>query len=510
MKTRALEARGGWFGGVNYAVSQDTINPNELMKCINARVLTSGAVQRRSGTSKTHVAALGAGGAVRGLYQWEPTAGTPQYVAIANGNLYYSANLSAWTQVVPASGTFSTTRLSDFATFREGATLYLYIATGGKVYKWDGAGVLTRVDGALSVPDATCLRSYGTRMFYNSLTNPKTLYWSKIGTGSDCTVGGLSDGGTALVDVLTGEAINAMETIGSSLLIATATSVVRFSGTSDDIQIAQDTLGVSADIGPVTDSGAAFSGSFHRVNQIGMMWTPTGPYAVTEAGVSSLGSKLPGYFDVDGAIDHLQWSPTLACHIGHHRHRNEVWFVYVNISGEQVALVYNYGLNIIAGLFVFPTPITCVATITVNGFLVLAGGGSDGFVRVLDFPDEDKDDNLTDFTYEVEPAPFIFAEGGPHNIKSVRRVFVQAEEQSDAAVAGPTVTVTPDNGTPVAFTKIDQGSTTIGAPSNRRYDGAVQGRRLVVTITGDATTAAAVDTPILHGVLLEASIMDRW
>lgn len=262
---------GPWLG-VNSDLPEEHIPPDELLwqqggaaESKNVDFLLdrttspnakSGTIAPRTGTQKCHSTAF-SGGTFMGLFVWTLGSGTRQTVVIYNGRLYYKDGAlltgADFTEITPAVGDeFSTTDRAVFQTFRNtsGSTgVRLYIASGGKVYRWTGTA-LTRIDGVGSVPAASTLASYHTRMFYNDTANPKTIVWSKIGDAEDCAAGAITDGGTALVDTLTNESITALVTTGRSLLIATETSISRFVGYSDeDIRIEQDTEGVSSTVG---------------------------------------------------------------------------------------------------------------------------------------------------------------------------------------------------------------------------------------------------------------------
>ena len=524
VKTRAIESRFDFTGGLNAIATMDGLSNNELLQSTNARVLPGGAVQRRAGIQKTHTSALGAGGPVLGLYYWEP-AGVKQYVAIANGKLYYSSNLDTWTEVTPGAGALSTTMVSDFAEFRgSGGSQLLFIASGGQVFTWTGAAITLR-SGTNSVPAASCVRVYGLRVFYNDTANPKRLVWSKIGDGTDCTIGGLADGGFADVDITTGDQVIALETIGSSLMIATSDSIARFTGTADDIQIEQDSQGIVSGLGPTTDPVTTdIAACFRRVDQVIAMMTPRGPYAVNEGGVVSLAQKLP--LAGMGSND-IQWPSTSArVFVVQNKVRDEIWFLYPSVTDNglcKTALVYHAGMQCYSGPFQFSATIRCVASALapVGGSMpIVLAGCQDGFVRVLDatpanafigggsgLPVVSRDDGSADFTHTVRFAPFIFDSAGPMTTKVLRHVFLQTQ-WGDSDMTPPTVKVYPDGGSPVTATHV---STTGGVdtPMNLRYDLAVQGKRFVVEVSGQHVTLANGDMPKIIGAIVQGHILDR-
>src|SRR5258708_742480 len=216
------EARSDFRGGRNSTDVPDNLNPTELVDSTNARVTPFGAIEKRTGTQRINATALGA--SVQGLTQWLPAGGL-QTVAIANGLLWFrGTGFGDFTSVDPgALNRFSTTAIATFTPFRaatSGAPLLLFIASGGRVYSWDGVSVLTRIDGTLTIPTASLIEAYHTRLFSNNTLFPKFVAWGGVGT-NDFTPSTSIGGGTAMVDVLHGDTINAFEVVGSSLLIGT-------------------------------------------------------------------------------------------------------------------------------------------------------------------------------------------------------------------------------------------------------------------------------------------------
>ncbi len=513
MKRRVIEARGDFSGGLNRAAITDAVAANELSMCVNARVEPGGHVSRREGAKKTHTTAIGGGANIMGLFYWEP-AGAGQLVAISNGKLYYAAApYSSWTEITPASGTFSTSFMSDFATFRDGATLNLYIATNGLVYRWDGAAVV-RIDGTAGVPDASCVRAFGNRLFMNSIANPKTLYWSVIGDGDNFATGGLSGGGSALVDSLGGDALTGLEVSGSSVLLLTHDSIARFSGVGEDIQISQDSFGVSRDIG-MKAAGSTFiryQQAFTRVEQSVLLWTQRGPYIVSEGGIAFLGEKIQNIpLDADNS-PHYGESISL---VGHNPWRREVWFFYTDIgdSEAQEALIYNYAMKKWVGQFRWGFAVTSCAAVQSTEFRSaqqIFVGCSDGFVRRLDADLLDGttrlDDGTTDYTTTIRPGPFLFAEAGPHMVKSLRHVFVELQRGDITSTFA--VNVIPDGGSPVAAVLVStQGAAE--TPANFRYDVNVRGRRLEVELVMTDATLSTDARMSLMGMIVQGSAMER-
>lgn len=381
-----------WSGGRNSTFSRDRLDPSELVDTTNVRIGEQyGALTKRPGSQRLHSAAIGAGAAVTGLFQWDWSGGK-QLVALSAGNLYHKLVAAAnFTAVVPAS-LFSTTTPQTFASFRAvtaGAPLVLYIADG-KVQKFDGAAV-TRIDGTNFVPAADLLASYHTRMFYRDTTLQKHAFWSKVGNAENCTTGTPTDGGSAMVDVLHGDALVTYEVVGSSLLIATKNSIARYTGYSnDDIRIAQDTEGVSPDVGIVGVLAKT------RADTVVSFISAKGPYIATEAGVTPIGVKIEADF---AALDKTVLAKAV---VEFHEGRKELWCAVAGAGDgglNKTVYIYSLRLQCWYGPFTYPFGITCMARYEdATGYKTIVAGSTDGFVRNLDVPSLTKDDVLSNGT----------------------------------------------------------------------------------------------------------------
>ena len=430
MKPRHPEERSDFSAGLNIAAPRNTLNANELAKCFNVRVDPFGGLIRRVGSRKLNSTALTGGEGVVGVKQWIPDGYDypfGQLVAICGGNLHWSD--SPYSTFTTVAGSGGMTSSADFATFRDssgGAPLVMFIVGNGHAYKWTGSA-LSKIDGVQSVPDASCVRAFGTRLFMNDIDNPKNLYWSKIGIGDDFRTGGVSDGGSALVDTFGGDEISALETLGSSLLICTGDSISRFSGTGEDIQIAQNSFGITNEVGPLMNpSASSASQSLVAVEQIAMIYTPRGAYAATEAGVLSIGDKINNPTQTG-----LRMDTAARVIAGHNRRRNEIWFAYRAINDVETdnrnVIVYNYRLQCWYGPFRFPFGIRCMGIwADAQGLESIMAGCTDGFVRVLDDVEGagSLDDSTQDFECEVEFAPFGL-NVGPYTKKALEHVYLQ-------------------------------------------------------------------------------------
>jgi hypothetical protein len=408
-----------------------------LLQCANARVEKFGGIMRRIGSRKLTVTPLLSNGggfsnealAITGLKQWDAPVIGKQIVAISQGSMFHAlAPYTSWTE-----NTTFNSPAPDFATFRDasaGAPLRLYIAAAG-LWKWTGSA-LTQVVGSVGGdPLPNLVRALGVRLFINDALNPKSLWWSAIGQGDVYTgVGGLSGPGSALVDVLTGDNIIALETLGGALFIGTNESIAKFTGTSDDIQISQDTEGVSTEIGPsnISASPAAWA----RVEQFIILHSERGVFVATQGGVLGIGDKVehPNATSLHMSTtivdpnSGLQLTPV----VGHNRRRTEVWFAYAptGTTRRTNVLVYNYRTQCWYGPFVYPFGITCFGVYEgTDGIEQIMCGCDDAHVRLLDeLTAGGLDDGTTDYDAVVEFAPFGI-ENGPYTTKALDHVFIQ-------------------------------------------------------------------------------------
>lgn len=438
MKRVVREPRSDFSGGVNAAAARDDLNANELARCENARVDPFGGVVRRIGARKLHTAALNGPVIALKLCQNLGTTGSSQLIAITSvasaetGYLWYSnPPHGSWTNVGPIDFAIA---IPDLVTFRDtspGAPLLLFLAGGAAgVRTFDGVTLSASLSGVNGVPLATRMRAFGTRLMMNDYTSPKTIFWSKIGNGADFRTGGISDGGSALVDVLTGDSIVALEILGSSVLIADSHSIARFTGTSDDIRIHQDTQGISSTVGPSGDNYGSVA--FLRTDQFVTLHSERGIYIATEAGVVSIGDKIQALdqqaLQMTTTAQSIDPTYTLTPIIGHNRQRNEAWVAYVPSGGTRRTnvMVYNYRRQCWYGPFFYKFGITCFGTfLNANSVESIIAGCDDGFVRALDDLNAGTlDDGTEDFDAVVE-FPYFGLGIGPHQVKVADRVYLQ-------------------------------------------------------------------------------------
>jgi hypothetical protein len=426
-KPRVFDNRSDFSGGLNTADAADEVNKNELLDATNVRIAASyRAIAKRSGSRKMHETAIGGGADVIGVYQWDAPAGK-EIVAIAGGKLYHkTTEFGAFTEVaVPATFPTGATAFVTFAPFRStsaGAALVLYIAaSNGNVYSWDGT-TLTEIDGTNSVPTASLLAPYNTRLFANKINQKKHAFWSVIGDAADFTVGDASQGGSAIVDTLTGEEIVAMGVVGGSLVFATGDSLARFTGYSnDDVVLAEGTKGISA------QHGVAGAKALRQMEDFLVGLAERGPYLISESGIQFIGRKVEPEFDgFNRSI--LGQSAVI-----YHRGRREVW-----VSGRRAGVdsdvksIYCWSSRVQnwVGPWVYPFAIRDLARYEdANGDEWVIAGAGDGFVYHMDTGAKDgvlfDASGGTNITMTAEVAPTFF-EVGPGIRKQLDRMQLQA------------------------------------------------------------------------------------
>ncbi len=492
-----VERRFDFRGGLNTRDNPDILQPNELVEVTNCRLAAKrGAIQIRLGSKRIHTTTLG--GSVLGIKQWN-NAGTLQLVALANGDLHHkTTDLGEFTlnSPTPVIGTDQV----DITLMRQsasGAPLRLYFVDGTNVWRWTGSALTRLSTGGANEPpqNATHVKTYHIRNFYVDSDRPVHMQWSVLGDPEDQTINTGNGAGEAMMDVLSGEGVISMEVIGGSLLVATENSVVRYTGyTASDIQIEQDTDGVSS------TEGCVGKLAFRKIEKFAAMLDTRGPYAVNEEESIFLGDKV---FDDFMALDRSVLANAV---VGFNPSKREIlWAVARTGDGglNKTVYIYNLDLGIWYGPFIYPFGITCLAEYEdSSGIQGVVAGCSDGFVRHLDIGT--LDDVLADatggsaFTMTAELAP-IFFQNGPSQISTLYRAHVQAEITTGVNLdfkhafdddALETTKVLGRGGTKAKDYRVDVGG---------------QGDRLRIQLTLDEAATLFV----IHGVTLRAYDMVR-
>ena len=479
-----------WAGGRNTIKSPDVLRNDELLDATNLRLTAvHGAITKRSGTQRIHQTAIGSGNPVTGIVQWD-FAGTKQIVAISDGKLYHKTTaLGQFAEVVPTQA-FSTSTVQSIATMRQstsGAPLRLYIADGN-LQRWTGSAV-TKITGTDDTPSIDLITPYHTRMFARNTNFLQFIYWSKVGDPEFFTVLFTTDGGFALVDTLAGEEIKAIQVLGSSLMIATEDSIIRFTGYSaDDIQISQDTEGISAGVGIVGPLALS------RVESFVPFISDRGPYIAVESGVEPMGIAIEPDFD---ALDRTNLSKAV---VAYHRGRKEIWFAVAG-SGDsglnKTVYVYSTRLSAWSGPFTYSFGINCLTRFEdANGDEFLIAGCSDGFVRHMDTGS--KDDVLFDgtggatYTMLAELAPQFF-NVGPSVVNATRTASLQADINLNKLIS---LKMAFDDNPFRTFLVKGKGT---GRTEAYKIQLGQRGRRLRIQITDSSDDISTINGLLIHG-----------
>lgn len=491
-KQTVVDTRFDFRGGRNTAISPDLLNPNELVDATNARLnAIYGGFTKRSGCQRIHQTAFST--PITGVTQWDGPSGK-QVVVIAAGHLWYRNGYDYSTAFTDeGTNVFSTSTFSFFATFRAvsaGAPLVLFIASGGKLFKWTGT-TLTDITGVNSAPSADRIIAYHTRLFARQSNLVKNIFWGRVGDGEQWGTGTKTDGGSAVVDIYSGESFTALETIGSSLLMAGEDCVMRFTGhATDDIVISQDTEGISSEVGAV---GAK---ALHRFENIAAMLSERGPYIVDETHVEPIGEQVgPDFFELISAqlpFSVVDWN----------RGRKELWFAVcrsTDSGANKTAYIWAPRLQAWYGPWTYSFGINylCRYEDSANDESLLSGG-SDGYVRDMDVGS--LDDILYDgsggsnISMRVELPVIQF--GLPGITKALDRMALQADIPANS---NSTIAVYADTEAPTSYPL----ASTNGEES-QRIDFSDQGKRFSFVFTDSSSVL-----PFFAGFVLEASNYNR-
>jgi len=430
-KPKLVEQRNDFRGGLNTSSPEDLLQPNELLSAIDTALSdTEGALSKRQGSKRlTAATATGSADRIDGCYVWNGPSGN-QMVAIADGDLWFYNMATeygeSWTQENPGTA-LQTGGQITFAQMRStGASgaLLLYIADGTNVYSWDGVTTLTLLTGTTSMLGYQFLAPFNTRMFYGGAsTYQNHIFWSQIGNAADLDIDGADDGGSAIVNISRGDQLTAVAVGRSSLWMATQDTIARFTGYSDeDIQIGQDTDGISSTIGIVGPLASA------AAEGVVFFLSDNGPYVGNDQGIQPIGLKID---DIFAALPADKLSDAS---VAFNKSSKSIW-VAVDPDGSGVDYVYVYSLRLGAwmGPYKYPFIITQLAEYEdANGLEGVCAACTDGYVRKLDVPGVYQDDQTSagasGQNYNPNPklAPFFF-ESGPGVQKMLWRGAVQGK-----------------------------------------------------------------------------------
>lgn len=365
MARRTRETRFDLRKGLNTSFSDDIKDRYELARIRNGRLYPYGAVTKTAGSQRLHSTSIGSGAKVLGLYQWVPTGGTRELIGISGGNLYHKVQVDANFTAVASS--LSTTARPVFAEHVLAGTPTLYFADGA-LRKWTGAALSTSISGA---PAATFIVEYRGRMFACDGAT-KVIYWSDI---DDPETWASPDGGQANASTHNSLPLVGLGIAGDTLLLFKNNSVARFSGVDQtDIQIDQDSFGISDDVGTIAPK------TIIKVEEVIFFLTERGPYVATSAGVQAVGTKIENVFD-DAEMDYLPQAVAV-----HHKGRREVWVFFPENAEttNTVGYCFNYRQQSWTGPWDMADTFDVCAAASYdlnNGVKSVVLGGYDGFVR---------------------------------------------------------------------------------------------------------------------------------
>lgn len=365
------EAQVRFDGGLNTAADDINLAANEVRTAAEAVLDIYGGIGKRLGSRNTNAAAIGGGNPVRGVYTWQRASGV-QYLAVANGTLYYSTGGALpWTWTAVAAGPhFSASAQVSFAAFRDGSGERVYIADGGPLNKWDGAALTLNIAGT---PNLTRVWVYNQRL-HGVIGSNETIYWSALNNGDSCG-NAAAGGGASVVRTFGDRYLTTGIALRSSSLMFHISGISRFTGiTLDDIQIGAGTQGVTSDIGTIAPS------SVIALENEAYCLTDRGFYRVTEGGVEPISTKItPTIRQSDTSL----WSRVVS---GHNRALYEVWWYLPDIG----ILRYNYALRAWSGPCVggYTSPVTysLAESVDADNQPILLAGTADGFVKWCDYP----------------------------------------------------------------------------------------------------------------------------
>lgn len=224
-------------GGLNTSADAYSVRPDQVRLATEARLTVYGAISKRGGTQRTTAAPIAAAGMLA-LTGWYQTGGTTSTVGVINGSVTRASLTGAapetWTTTA---GTLSTSVRGQFAEFIDGTGAeVLYYADGGPLNRWTGT---TLTENIASTPSCTALAVHNARLWgVGDASFPSSVFYSALNNGDSLGISG-SSGGQINVRTFGAEALVALCSIGTSLLLFHERGVSRITGYgTDDIIVA--------------------------------------------------------------------------------------------------------------------------------------------------------------------------------------------------------------------------------------------------------------------------------
>lgn len=363
-------------GGLNTVSDDASLLPNQMRRCINARLTDYGAVTKRGGTRRTTATAIDAGESVQAGFNWQKDTGTSEILAVIDGTLYtttYGAFPWTWAAEV---GALSDTVVPSFAKFRDsGGNDVVYIGDGGLLNKWNGTSLTVDIAGTIGVKQLTV---HNERLWSCGCgSNPQSIFYSALNNGDTLANSG-AGGGEIIVRTFGDQTVVGLASVNTSLLIFHRRGISRLTGFGqDDITVAP--AGVTADVGTIA------ANSIVEVDNVAYFVSERGLYRCNEAEVAAIGTPekpdplLP-------IIRQMSAAQLANIRTVLNRATKELW---VYLPGYGV-YAYHTVLNAWSGEwdtgFLDPETTALFEVLDTNGLPVILKGDAGGWISLCDAP----------------------------------------------------------------------------------------------------------------------------
>jgi len=427
-----IEVQDSFAGGLSLTGDPFATPVNGLQLAQNWRVTAGGALQKRSGSTRSGVSSLSISASNSG-FTWFQGASNLTTELVATGispvTLYkrFTFSDTDWVSM----GTLNIWNPS-FASFTHGAgSPAVYIAdlsnSGILRYTENPSTLSARV--GTSAPNVSFLCTYNRRLY--GVNAFGRLFWSDLDDGD--TLGDAANGG-GFVDVVTNQpgSTTGLLAVGSSLIIFHNTGISRWTGwTIDDFAV--DPRGLSVGVGCIAPK------SIVQVSQdFGVFFGSNGIYRITENGIELISAPIEAA--VREVLDQGNASTVWAAHNSEYQ---EVWFG-MGSNGTKI-YAWNYLHNAWFGPMNIVGKTGCIGWTgvvigTAGPQFVPMVGYTDGFIRyhdsVYDLKADDKLQNGTGGgTIVAQAVTRRFTYGQPTTTKALRRLFVTGNFASSADFA---------------------------------------------------------------------------
>lgn len=283
------DVRFDFRGGLSTNFSQDALDISEVREAFNCRLGDQyGTLAKRAGTQRIHTNAIGGGGKVLGVTQWNSPSGA-QVVAICdNGKLYHKLHAASdFTEL--ATVTFSTTARPTFAVFIDSSAYKLYIGDGTQYAVFTGSAVSLVTTG--SPPDPVMLAPFRSRMY--CIEDDHLLRGSDIRDAEEWGTVAPLTGFADPVETYNQDPLVALAPVGAALALFKEDSIARLLGVSTtDVRVDEEVFGIDADIGCIARN------SIVRVGSTLFFLSDRGPHICNMENAQPIGLKVEDRFDL--------------------------------------------------------------------------------------------------------------------------------------------------------------------------------------------------------------------